>query len=109
MKEFARNLLPAAILAGFCCGAAMAADLSTVGQLTNKYPFDNIATGKSLWGQPGVQAAMRAVRFEPKTLQGLRQRPLLQSCKTDQSPGAILGGRRRRLDGLPRCRKTSPV
>ena len=109
MKEFARNLLPAAILAGFCCGAAMAADLSTVGQWTNKYPFDNIATGKSVWGQPGVQAAMRAVRFEPKTLQGLRQRPLLQSCKTDQSPGAILGGRRRRLDGLPRCRKASPV
>jgi hypothetical protein len=36
MKEFARNLLPAAILAGFCCGAAMAADLSTVGQWTNK-------------------------------------------------------------------------
>jgi hypothetical protein len=65
MKEFARNLLPAAILAGFCCGAAVAADLSTVGQWTNKY------------GQPGVQAAMRAVRFEPKTLQGLRQRPLL--------------------------------
>jgi hypothetical protein len=69
MKEFARNLLPAAILAGFCCGAAMAADLSTVGQWTNKYPFDNIAADKSLWGQPGVQAAMRAVRFEPKTLQ----------------------------------------
>jgi hypothetical protein len=38
MKEFARNLLPAAILAGFCCGAALAADLSTVGQWTNKYP-----------------------------------------------------------------------
>ena len=60
MKEFARNLLLAAILAGFCCGAAMAADLSTVGQWTNKYPFDKIAGGKSLWDQPGVQAAMRA-------------------------------------------------
>jgi hypothetical protein len=60
MKEFARNLLQAAILAGFCCGAAMAADLSTVGQWTNKYPFDKIATGKSLWHQPGIQAAMRA-------------------------------------------------
>ncbi len=23
MKDFARNLLPAAILAGFCCGAAI--------------------------------------------------------------------------------------
>ena len=32
MKEFARSLLPAAILAGLCCGAAMAADLSAVGQ-----------------------------------------------------------------------------
>ena len=92
MKEFARNLLPAAIPAGLCCGAAMAADLSTVVQLTNKYPFDNIATGKSLWGQPGVRAAMRAARFEPKTLQGLRQRPLLQSCKIEQSPGAIWEG-----------------
>jgi hypothetical protein len=39
----------------------MAADLSTVGQWTNKYPFDKIAGGKSLWDQPGVQAAMRAV------------------------------------------------
>jgi hypothetical protein len=60
MKEFARNLLPAAILAGLCCGAATAADLSTVGQWTNKYPFNKIAGGKSLWDQPGVQAAMRA-------------------------------------------------
>jgi hypothetical protein len=60
MKEFARNLLPAAILAGFCGGAAIAADLSTVGQWTNKYPFDKIAGGKSLWDQTGVQAAMRA-------------------------------------------------
>jgi hypothetical protein len=48
MKEFSRNLLPAAILAGLCCGAAMASDLSTVGQWTNKYPFDKIAGGKSL-------------------------------------------------------------
>ena len=53
-------MLPAAILAGLWCGAAMAADLSTVGQWTNKYPFDKIAGGKSLWDQPGVQAAMRA-------------------------------------------------
>jgi hypothetical protein len=49
MKEFARNLLPAAILAGFCCGAAIAADLSTV----NKYPFDKIATGKFALGSTG--------------------------------------------------------
>jgi hypothetical protein len=60
MKEFARNLLPAAILAGLCCGATMAADLSTVGQWANKYPFDKIAGGKSLWDQSGVQVAMRA-------------------------------------------------
>ena len=60
MSEFARGLLPTAILAGLCCGAAMAADLSTVWQWTNKYPFDKIAGGKSLWDQPGVQAAMRA-------------------------------------------------
>ena len=39
--------------------AAVAADLSTVGQWTNKYPFDKIAGGKSLWDQPGVQATMR--------------------------------------------------
>ena len=55
MKQFARNLLPAAILAGLCCGAAMAADLSTVGRWTNKYPFDKIAGGKSLWDQPSFQ------------------------------------------------------
>ncbi len=60
MKEFARNLPLAAILADLCCGAAMATDLSTVGQWTNKYPFDKIAGGKSLWDQPGVEAAMRA-------------------------------------------------
>lgn len=60
MKDFARNLLPAAILGGLCCGAAMAADLSTVGQWTNKYPFDKIAGGKSLWDQAGVRAAMHA-------------------------------------------------
>ncbi|MGH6934714.1 MAG: hypothetical protein ACRED2_00775 [Methylocella sp.] len=60
MKQLARNLLPAAIVAGLCCGAAMAADLSTVGAWTGKYPFDKIAGGKSLWDQPGVRAAMRA-------------------------------------------------
>jgi hypothetical protein len=60
MKEFLRGLLWAAILAGVCCGAAMAAGLSTVGQWSGKYPFDRIANGKSLWDQPGVQAAMRA-------------------------------------------------
>jgi hypothetical protein len=38
----------------------MTADLSTVRQWTNKYPFDKIAGGKSLWDQTGVQAAMRA-------------------------------------------------
>jgi hypothetical protein len=60
MKQFARSLLLAAIVAGLCCGAAMAADLSTVGAWTDKYPFDKIAGGKSLWDQPGVRAAMRA-------------------------------------------------
>ena len=60
MKEFARSFLPAAILAGLWCETAKAADLSTVGQWTNKYPFDKIVGGKSLWDQPGVQAAMRA-------------------------------------------------
>jgi hypothetical protein len=61
MRDFTRNMCwPAAMLAGPCCGAAMAADLSTVGRWTNKYPFDKIAGGKSLWEQPGVQAAMHA-------------------------------------------------
>ena len=51
-----------------------AADLSTVGQWTNKYPFDKIAGGKSLWDQTGVQAAMRAAmgkRFFALSLNGM--------------------------------------
>ena len=42
----------------------MAADLSTIGQWIDKNPSDKIADGKSLWDQPGVQAAMRAAMGE---------------------------------------------
>jgi hypothetical protein len=52
---------------GSCCGAAMAADLSTVGQWTNKYTFDKIAGGKSLWDQPGVQVASGKRNMSKKT------------------------------------------
>ena len=64
MRASARKFLPATILAGISCGAAMAADLSTIGQWIDKNPSDKIADGKSLWDQPGVQAAMRAAMGE---------------------------------------------
>ncbi len=64
MRASARKFLPATILAGIWCGAAMAADLSTIGQWIDKNPSDKIADGKSLWDQPGVQAAMRAAMGE---------------------------------------------
>ena len=107
MKEFARNLLPAAIPAGLCSGAAMAADLSTVGQWTNKYTFDKIAGGKSRWDQPGVQVASGKRNMSKKKLMFSEQHyahsgPL-------RSFGKIPGGHRRRLDGLTRCRKASPA
>ncbi len=47
--------------------------LSTVEQWLNKYPFDKIAGGKSLWDQ-GVEAAMRAAmgkRFFALSLRGM--------------------------------------
>lgn len=60
MRGTARSLSQAAIVGGFCFGAAMAADLSSVGQWLDKYPDEKIAAGGSLWEQPGVQDAMRA-------------------------------------------------
>jgi hypothetical protein len=60
MRAFVRSVLLAVILGGLSYGAAMAADLSTVGQWLNKYPTDETAGGKSLWDQPGVEEAMRA-------------------------------------------------
>ena len=46
------------------CSVAGASDLSTIGQWIDKNPSDKIADGKSLWDQPGVQAAMRAAMGE---------------------------------------------
>lgn len=60
MKQLARSFLSTVIFAGLTFGAAKAADLSTLGQWTGKYPFDKLVGDKSLWDQPGVQAAMRA-------------------------------------------------
>ncbi|HUZ91850.1 MAG TPA: hypothetical protein VMU78_08120 [Methylocella sp.] len=60
MKLFSANALWGALLASLCCGAAMAADLSTVKQWVSQYPSEKILDGKPLWDQPGVQAAMRA-------------------------------------------------
>jgi hypothetical protein len=60
MRALVRCLLPAAILGVLCHGAAMAADLSTVGQWAGKYPADETGAGKALWDQPGVEGAMRA-------------------------------------------------
>jgi hypothetical protein len=59
MRVFSGNSLWGAILASLCCGAAMAADLSTVKQWVSQYPSEKILDGKPLWDQPGVQAAMR--------------------------------------------------
>lgn len=60
MKQLARSFLSAVIFASLTFGTATAADLSMLGQWTGKYPFDKLTDGKSLWDQPGVQAAMRA-------------------------------------------------
>jgi hypothetical protein len=38
----------------------MAADLSMLEQWTREYPSSKVVYDKSLWDQPGVQAAMRA-------------------------------------------------
>ena len=59
MMPFVRNVLRGAFAACLCHGAAIAADLSVVGQWVGKYPFDKVIGGKPLWAQPGVQAAMR--------------------------------------------------
>lgn len=59
MSWIVRSVLPVAMLGGLC-GAAVAADLSTVGQWLDKYPDETRAGGKSLWEQPGVEDAMRA-------------------------------------------------
>jgi hypothetical protein len=64
MRVSARKFLPATILAGIWCGAAVAADLSTLGQWIDKNPSDKIADGKSLLNQQGVQAAMRSAMGE---------------------------------------------
>ncbi|HUI20086.1 MAG TPA: hypothetical protein VLZ74_03475 [Methylocella sp.] len=64
MREFAKSLLLAALTGGLCCTAAMAEDLSVVGQWEGKYPLEKIANDKPLWDQPGVQAAMRAAMGE---------------------------------------------
>jgi hypothetical protein len=64
MRASARKLLPATILASIWWGAAMAADLSTIGQWIGKNPSDKIVDGKSLWDQPGVQTAMREAMGE---------------------------------------------
>jgi hypothetical protein len=58
------GLLRAAILGGLGCGAAIAEDLSVVGQWDGKYPLEKIVNDKTLWEQPGVQAAMRAAMGE---------------------------------------------
>ncbi len=63
MSWVVRSVVPAAIL-GILCGAVMAADLSAVGQWLDKYPDETLAGGKSLWEQPGVEAAMRAAMGE---------------------------------------------
>jgi hypothetical protein len=64
MRVFSGNSLWGAILASLCCGAAMAADLSTVKQWVGQYPSEKILDGKPLWDQPGVQAAMRTAMGE---------------------------------------------
>jgi hypothetical protein len=61
---FARSLLPAAMIGCLCCGAAMAEDISVVGQWNGKYPIEKIVNDKPLWDQPGVLAAMRAAMGE---------------------------------------------
>jgi hypothetical protein len=63
MKAFVRSLLPAAMI-GCCWGAAMAEDVSVVGQWKGKYPIEKIVNDKRLWDQPGVLAAMRAAMGE---------------------------------------------
>jgi hypothetical protein len=55
-----RRYLGGAWAACLCGGAAVAADLSTVGQWEGQYPSDKIVDGKSLWDQPGVEEAVRA-------------------------------------------------
>jgi hypothetical protein len=64
MKAFVRSLLPAAMIGCLCCGAAMAEDISVVGQWKGKYPIEKIVNDKPLWDQPGVLAAMRAAMGE---------------------------------------------
>jgi hypothetical protein len=48
----------------FCCGAAMAENISVVGQWKGKYPIEKIVNDKPLWDQPGALAAMRAAMGE---------------------------------------------
>ena len=64
MRVFSGNALWGTILAGLCCGAAMAADLSAVEKWVRQDPSEKILDGKPLWDQPGVQAAMRAAMGE---------------------------------------------
>jgi hypothetical protein len=49
---------------GCCWGAAMAEDVSVVGQWKSKYPIEKIVNDKRLWDQPGVLGAMRAAMGE---------------------------------------------
>ena len=64
MRVFSGNALWGTIVAGLCCGAAMAADLSAVEKWVRQDPSEKIIDGKPLWDQPGVQAAMRAAMGE---------------------------------------------
>jgi hypothetical protein len=60
MRQCASRLSSGVFAVCFCGGAALAADLSMVGQWTGQYPSDEIVSGKPLWDQPGVQEAVRA-------------------------------------------------
>lgn len=60
MAKLVRALLLYVCAAGLGSEAALAADLSMVGQWAGQYPSDEIAGGKPLWDQPGVQEAVRA-------------------------------------------------
>ncbi|HMF05848.1 MAG TPA: hypothetical protein VKE72_02400, partial [Methylocella sp.] len=60
MRPCASRLSSGVFAVCFCGGAALAADLSMVGQWTGQYPSDEIVNGKPLWDQPGVQEAVRA-------------------------------------------------
>jgi hypothetical protein len=86
MRASARKFLPATILAGIWCGAAMAADLSTIRQWIDKNPSDKIGDGKSLWDQPGVQAAMRAAMDDPVASDG-KGLFAAWSCNADDCAG----------------------